>query len=187
MRLAQSWPRMPQSPLSRPSQAGFTLPEALIIVAIVATVSAIAVPQLMGAVERYRTGSAANEVAGQIRAARLAAVTTNRQIIVRFNCPQPRAYRFVEVTGDPAIDNLALATRCLVAPADADPATLPNADGPISFLPETIAFTATQDLRILPTGTVQPIAGGLPAVITVSNGAMTRQVNISATGRVQVQ
>lgn len=186
MPLAQTSVRMSVHSLMR-REAGFSLPEMLIIVAIVASVSAVAVPQLMSAAQRYRTTSGAREVASQIRAARLAAVTTNRQIIVRFNCPVARAYRFIEVTGDPAIDNLALADRCAQAPPDADPATLPNADGQLSFLPETVTFTATQDLRIGTTGLVTPLAGGLPAVIGVTNGAMVGQVTVSATGRVQVQ
>jgi type II secretion system protein H len=176
---------MPTRVLRR--EAGFTLAELLTVAALVATVSAIAVPQLLSAAQRYRTTSGAREVAAQIRAARLAAVTTNRQMIVRFNCPVARAYRFVEVTGNAAIDNLAAADRCAQPPPDADPATLPNADGPMSFLPETVSFTATQDLRIGPTGIVTPLAGGLPAVIGVTNGAMVGQVTVSATGRVQVQ
>jgi hypothetical protein len=108
-------------------------------------------------------------------------------MIVRFNCPVARAYRFVEVTGDPAIDNLPLANRCTQAPPDNDPATLPNADGQLAFLPETVSFGATQDLRIGTTGLVTPLTGGLPAVIGVTNGTMVGQISVSATGRVQVQ
>jgi prepilin-type N-terminal cleavage/methylation domain-containing protein len=166
-------------------QHGFSLPEMLIVAAIFATVSAIAIPQVFGALERYRTNSAVREVAAQIRAARLAAVTTNRVMIVRFNCPSARAYRFVEVTGDPAIDSAA--DRCSFPPADSNPATLPNADGPLSLLPETMTFAATQDLRIGTTGVVTPLAGAMPALIQVTNGALTGQITVSASGRVQMQ
>lgn len=171
----------------RRNEAGISLIEVLIVGALVATVSAIAVPAMGAAMARYRTGSAAREVAGQIRSARLAAVSTNRQMIVRFNCPVARAYRFIEVTGDPAIDDAALAVRCAFPPADGDPATLPNSDGLPAFLPDTINFGATQDLRITPTGTVTPLTGGMPAVIGVTNGAMARQITVSVAGRVQVQ
>lgn len=187
MPLAQSRVWMsPACPKLR-RDAGFSLAEILIVIALVVTVTGIAVPQMMGAMQRYRTRSAAGEVAAQIRAARLAAVTTNRQMIVRFNCPVARAYRFVEVTGDPAIDALGNAARCSMAPADADPATLPNADGSLSFLPETITFNATQDLRISTTGVVTPLAGGLPASIGVTNGAMNGQITVTSSGRVTVQ
>lgn len=188
MALAHTTPQMTVPGLeTRRGEAGLSLLEVLIVGALVATVSAIAVPMMGAAVARYRTGSAAREVAGQIRSARLAAVSTNRQMIVRFNCPVARAYRFIEVTGDPAIDDAALAVRCAFPPADADPATLPNSDGPLRYLPDTITFGATQDLRIAPTGTVTPLTGGMPAVIGVTNGAMAGQITVSVAGRVQAQ
>lgn len=166
------------------SNRGASLMEVLVVVALVATITGIAVPQTIQAMQWYRVNSAGREVAATIRAARLAAVTTNRQMIVRFNCPAARMYRFIEVTGVPAIDNAA--DRCAAPPPDADPATLPNADGPMAYLPETMTFGATQDLRIGTTGLITPLAGGMPALITVTNGTLTRQITVSATGRVQM-
>jgi Tfp pilus assembly protein FimT len=168
------------------SNRGASLMEVLVVVALIATVTGIAVPQTINAMQWYRVNSAGRDVAATIRAARLASVTTNRQMLVRFNCPVAGMYRFIEVTGVAAIDNAALADRCSVPPADADPATLPNADGPLSILPDTMTFGATQDLRIAPTGQIAPLAGGMPAVITVTNGTLTRQITVSASGRVQM-
>lgn len=159
--------------------------ETLLVVGLVAVVTAISVPQFLTALESYRTNSASREVAAQIRAARLAAVTTNRTMLVRFNCPGPRQYRVVEFTGDAAIDNAA--DRCLAPWPDADPATLPNNDGPPAVLPDTVSFGALQDLRISTTGLVTPLTGGMPAVIQVTNGARTRQLTVSAAGRVRME
>ena len=159
--------------------------ETLLVVGLVAVVTAISVPQFLTALESYRTNSASREVAAQIRAARLAAVTTNRTMLVRFNCPGPRQYRVVEFTGDAAIDNAA--DRCLAPWPDADPATLPNNDGPPAILPDTVSFGALQDLRISTTGLVTPLTGGMPAVIQVTNGARTRQLTVSAAGRVRME
>jgi Tfp pilus assembly protein FimT len=162
-----------------------SLPEVLIVLAIVATITGIAVPQMLAGLQGYRTRSAGRQVAAVIRSARLAAVTTNRNILVRFNCPGPRQYRFVEFTGNAAIDNAA--DRCSAPYPDADPANLPNNDGPPAYLPETMSFGAVQDLRIGTTGLITPLTGGMPALIQVTDGAITRQITVSAAGRVQVQ
>lgn len=158
--------------------------EVLIVVGLVATLTGIAVPSLRLALQRYRTHSAGREVAGVIRAARLAAVTTNRTMIVRFNCPGARQYRFIEFTGNAAIDNAA--DRCAAAWPDPDPATLPNNDGPPMYLPENISFGAVQGLRIAPTGVITPLTGGMPALIEVTDGSMVGQLTVSAAGRVQL-
>ncbi|MEX2272362.1 MAG: prepilin-type N-terminal cleavage/methylation domain-containing protein [Vicinamibacterales bacterium] len=196
MSLAVSATRMPAS---RPEQSrglscdparigsnhGFSLPEVLLVVALIGVIGGVALPQVIEALQRYRLFSAGREVAAQIRSARLAAVTTNRVMIVRFNCPAARQYRFIEVTGNAAIDTDP--DRCAFPPADSDPATLPNSDGLPAMLPDTMAFGATQDLQIGPTGLITPLAGGMPALIQVTNGTITGQITVSATGRVQMQ
>lgn len=166
-------------------EQGASLMEVLVVVALVATVGGFAVPQLSTALEEYRLNSAGRQVAAQIRAARLAAVTANRVMLVRFDCPGPNMYRVVEFTGVPAIDTAA--DRCSAPWPDPDPATLPNVDGPPAVLPDTMTFALTQDLRISTTGQVTPLAGGMPAIIRVTNGTRVGQITVSAAGRVQVQ
>lgn len=166
-------------------EQGASLMEVLVVVALVATVGGLAVPQLSTALEEYRLNSAGRQVAAQIRAARLAAVTANRVMLVRFDCPGPNMYRVVEFTGVPAIDTAA--DRCSAPWPDPDPATLPNVDGPPAVLPDTMTFALTQDLRISTTGQVTPLAGGMPAIIRVTNGTRVGQITVSAAGRVQVQ
>src|SRR5688500_8594482 len=85
------------------SERGASLMEVLVVVALIATAGGFAVPRLMTALENYRINSAARQVSAQIRAARLAAVTANRTMLVRFNCPGPGMYRVVEFTGVPAL------------------------------------------------------------------------------------
>ena len=157
----------------------------MLVVGLVATLLGIAMPQIFEALRRYRTFSAAREVAGQIRSARLAAVTTNRVMVVRFNCPAAGQYRFLEVTGNPAIDNAA--NRCAFPFPDPDPNVLPNNDGAPRMLPDTIVFGATQDLRIGTTGLITPVLGGTPAQIQVVNGGLIGLVTASTAGRVRVQ
>ena len=69
---------------------GFTLPELLIAVGIVGIVSAGSLPILAGTVQGYRLRTAAWQVAGDLRAARQKALTTNRRHRVCFNnCGRP--------------------------------------------------------------------------------------------------
>ncbi len=166
-------------------EQGASLMEVLVVVALVATLTGFAVPRMLTALEHYRLNSAGRQVSAQIRAARLAAVTANRVMLVRFNCPGPGMYRVVEFTGNPAIDTAA--DRCSSPWPDPDPVALPNVDGPPAYLPDTMAFGVTQDLRISTTGQFTPLSGGMPALIEVTNGSRVGQITVSAAGRVQLQ
>ena len=159
--------------------------ELLITVALVTIASAAAVPLLSGASRRSGLFAAQREVAGQIRTARLSAVTGNKKMRVLFGCPAAGEYRVVEVTGDPAIDTAADATRCAYPWPDPDSATLPNLDGPRMTLPEGISFGATQNLEVSTLGKVTQLSGSLPVTIQVTDGSTTLQITASAAGRIQ--
>jgi type II secretion system protein H len=167
---------------------GFSLLEVLVVIAVIGTVAAISVPSTLGALRRYRLDGTSREVAAQIATARLQAVTTNRAMRVRLNCPAANQYRVVEVTGDAAIDSAL--DRCdttAYAYPDADPATRPDLDGPLRFMAQGTSFGAVQEIEISTRGRVMPLTGALPAVIEVTDGIETRQVRISQSGHIQIQ
>lgn len=63
---------------------GFSLLELLFVMGLMATVSAIAVPDLVGAVNRYRALGAARHVAATLQRARVLAVSRGANVGVRF-------------------------------------------------------------------------------------------------------
>ena len=158
--------------------------ELLVTVAIVALMSAMAVPVMSGARRRAAVAAAQREVAGQIRAARFAAITSNKIMRVRFACPAAGQYRVIELTGVSSIDTDS--NRCSYPwQPDSDPATVPNFDGPIMNLPEGVSFAATQNLEISTRGIVTVTTGSLPGTIQVTDGSSTFTITASASGRIQ--
>ena len=167
---------------------GFTLLEVLLVATIAAAVAVFSLPMALSAMRTYRLNAATREVSNQISAIRLEAVTKNRAMRLRLNCPAAGMYRAVEWTGDATIDTAA--NRCLPTAypfPDLDPATVPNADGPLRYLPQGITFGAVQEIHISRMGRITPVTGGLPALIRVSDGTTTRQLQITAAGQVQIQ
>ena len=162
---------------------GFSMIELLVTVALVMIASAAAVPLLSGASRRSASFAAQRDVAGQIRTARLAAVTGNKVMQVRFGCPATGQYRVIEITGDATID--ADTARCSYPWPDPDAAALPNLDGPIMRLPEGISFGTTQNLAVSTTGQISQLSGSMPVTIQVTNGSTIRQITASAAGRIQ--
>ena len=170
----------------------------MIVVALAAVLAAVAVPAVAAGMKRYVVISASQQVAGAIRAARFQAVAKNRALRVRFNCPEDGQYRVVEVVNDAAIDDDE--ARCETGdypyPApDSDPDTVPNADGPVQYLPDGAEFGDADDLEIDTSGRVTPQTGcpncadGVaPGTIVVSNGDedQDRTITVSASGRVQL-
>jgi len=189
--------------------AGISLIDLLATLAVIGTVSAIAVPMLSDSVENQRLGIELRNVERELQLARLSAVSANRPVRVRFNCPATGYYRRVELIGsvnDPATgddaDNQGV-RRCSTTyypypAADKNPLTRPNNDGPLMQLNSKITFTSTQTLEFWPNGTVHvasgavsgqpwPQVGSTPVNILMTKGATTRSIVVNSLGKIQLQ
>ena len=165
----------------RSGERGFSLLELIMIAGLVIVVSAIGFPLLTGLRERMRLSQAMREVEREIHQARQKAVTNNRAMRIRFNCPVAGQYRVVELIGNvsahAAADNAA--DRCSTATypypaADRDPATRPNLDGPVRRLDPALRFGAVQTIEFWPDGSAHMNAGTTPwALLPVTGNAWT--------------
>ena len=189
------------------SAGGFSLVDQMLTLAVLVTVSAIAVPALTNAIDGQRLTIDAQAVQREMSLARLTAVTSNRPVRVRFNCPSTGYYRRVELLGkvsDPNqgddADNRA-AVRCSTTSypypsTDNDPLTRPNNDGPLVQLNSKVSFGSTQTLEFWPNGTVHVLTAGskpwdqigsTPVNILLTKGSTTRSITVNALGKMQIQ
>ncbi len=179
----------------RDHDRGFSLVELLMLVAVLAIVTAIAVPSLQDIVRSMRLGNVTRQVERELQSARLKAVSSNRKLRVRMNCPTVGFYRTVEVLGTAAdtADN-----RCVAAaypyPPDTDPLTLPNQDGPVRPLDQQTTV-ATVNIQfdedgtaslVSATGVVTEIPAGGTSV-TVTQDTRTKTINVNALGKITIQ
>ena len=123
---------------SRSSANGFTLTELLLVVALIGTMAAVALPVMKDMTASIKLSDAARMVVSELQDARIKAVSTNRVFRVRMNCPSAGYIRRVEVLAT-AVDSSA--NRCLQSAypfpaADNDMMTRPNFDGPVRTLPD---------------------------------------------------
>ena len=78
-----------------PKQVGFTLIELIVVVGIIGIMSAIGLPQIMTWLRNYRIQGASQEVARQIEAARVKAISTNANQGVLFAIVDRNSYRML--------------------------------------------------------------------------------------------
>jgi len=187
-----------EQPLRHRSQAGFTLIDMLIVIAVLGILAAVSVPSLSAVGQRMKLGQGQREVERELQTARLKAVTGNRRMRVRFNCPSVRTYRMVEVIGSAADDaaNRCAETTYPAVPPDNNPLTKPNLDGPVRYLPQDVSFGSAAALEFAPDGTVKYLSGGnyvaVPdptgTAITLTKVGMPDVVRITVNrlGKVQV-
>lgn len=183
--------------------AGYTLVELLAAMGVVVILTGMGMPVLGRAIEKYRVGMTIRDVERDLQAARMKAVASNQPIRVRFNCPAAGFYRVVELIGNagaPVAEDAA-PERCSDAvypfpPADLDPLTRPNQDGPLHQLPPNVTFQSTQTLEFWPDGSVHTGSGSVaspwPVVspagveISIQQGTKTSAVVVNGIGRVMI-
>lgn len=187
----------------RRDDAGFTLMDLTITVAVFAIASAIAIPTMNRTVESMRVRMAARDVERELQAARLQAVSSNRPMRIRFNCPSAGQYRVVELIGSPAVpdsldgDSLRCSENAFPFPArDNDPLTRPNNDRPLRRLPQGVSFGNVQTIEFWPNGTARINSGGtapwprIPVqgiTVSVVKGSTTRSMTVTGLGRIKLQ
>jgi prepilin-type N-terminal cleavage/methylation domain-containing protein len=173
---------------------GFTVTEMMLVVAAIATLSVIALPVMKDMTQSIKLNEAARLVEREMQDARLKAVSSNRVIRVRMNCPATGYIRSVEVLGT-AADNAS--NRCMTTaypfpPADNDIMTRPNFDGPV----RTLANGATVSNRVLqfsPDGTASEVISGVvtaiatPVTVTITRDSKTKTVTVNNAGKIQLQ
>jgi Tfp pilus assembly protein FimT len=186
------------------SGAGFTLIDMIAVMAIIATVSAIAIPQVTSTLDSMRLGMSVRDVERELQFARLKAVSTNRPMRVRFDCPSAGKIRVVEVIGTSAIpdanDADAVLGRCSettypYSPTGADQSRLtrPNNDGAIRTVYAGTTFTAKQTLEFWPNGTAHTACQAAcdtsgtqinTVTLTMSRKSKTKNITVNGLGKI---
>jgi prepilin-type N-terminal cleavage/methylation domain-containing protein len=115
---------------SRP-QAGFTLVELVVVVAIIAVVSSVSLPAIGRYLKNYRIRGASQDVAGEVGAARNKAITRNTNLGVLFVTLSSSTYRWV-IQDDPTVPGIQQPYSTLI--------TTDAQLGPLRRLPDGIVF-----------------------------------------------
>lgn len=186
--------------LNAGSAAGFSLVDMLCVVAVLAILAGVSVPAFQNVTEGYKLGQAVREVERELQTARLKAVTANRPLRVRFNCPAAGEYRTTELIGSPSVPATEddAANRCQESvyptPAgDNNPLTRPNHDGAMRRLPTDITFGTATTLEFWPDGSVHqqqgtslpwPVVGVAGTSITLVKGSVSKRIDVNGVGKI---
>lgn len=172
---------------------GFSLTELMLVVAVGAILAGASIPLTGQIVATTKVNEAARLVEREFADARLRAVSSNRALRVRTNCPSAGFVRTVEVLNT-AADNAI--NRCLASaypfPPDDDLMTRPNYDGPVRVLPNK-ATVGTVTYQFEPDGTVFNVVANVATrmateqTVTISRGTRSRLVKVNGAGKIQLQ
>lgn len=90
--------------VKRTSEAGFSLLELLVVLAIVLVVTAVAMPMITTTVSNYRLKSAASQVAGMIQQCRIASVRANQSLQMRAATVNGQQQVYVDLNSNSAFN-----------------------------------------------------------------------------------
>jgi type II secretion system protein H len=187
------------------TEAGFSLIDLIVVVAIIGIMASIAIPSMLSAIDRMRLGQSAREVERELQQAKQRAVGKGSVVRVHFNCPGPREFRSVELMGTtnaPLAADTASAARCSTTglypypPPDTNPLTRPNLDGPVRWLDPTVSFGVVRSIEFWPDGTAHHNPAGanpwpmIPAAgiaLTTVRSGNTATITVNGLGKVQLQ
>lgn len=187
----------------RTDSRGFTLIDVMVTIAVFSIIAAAAIPPLRDVSGTITLGQSTRDVERELQTARLKAVTSNRPMRVRFNCPAAGEFRMVELVGTPALPDAAdsAANRCSETnypypSTDGNPLTRPNHDGPVRRLLRDVSFGSTTTLEFWPDGSVHkangaqnpwPTVDAAGTAITVTKGTLVRTITVNSIGKIQIQ
>jgi len=184
------------------SRGGFTLIDIMVAITVFSILAAGALPMLINVADSMRLGQGQRDVYQEMQTARLIAVSSNRPMRVRFNCPAAGQYRLTELIGstsnpdanDTANDRCS-DTKWTFPANDVDPTSRPNHDGPVRRLPTNVTFGAASILEFWPDGTVHKQTGtenpwsqvdvAAGTAITVVKGTTVKQITVNGLGKIQ--
>lgn len=182
----------------------------VLVVAIIAVVSAMAVPQILSSSRQMKLSSAARQVERELQTARMKAVKSNRPMRVRFNCPSANQFRSVELLGSPQTPaandaDSSAAARCNTtnyAYPDTDPEffAIPNNDGPLQTLPLEVSFGNVETIEFWPDGSAHvqsgttnpwPVIGTAGLSLTMHDvkyqSTMVKSITVNGLGKITLQ
>jgi prepilin-type N-terminal cleavage/methylation domain-containing protein len=182
---------------------GFSMIELLLTAVLIAIASGTGVALLQDITDAMKLGNDARSVERALQRAKLAAVSANRPMRVRFDCPSARGYRITELVGTPSIPAGAdgAADRCSETaypyPSDSDrsPLTRPNNDGPQQWLDATVSFNTATTIEFWPDGTAHTNTGGTnpwPNIagtgytVILAKGSKNKSILVNGVGKIQI-
>jgi prepilin-type N-terminal cleavage/methylation domain-containing protein len=156
-------------------ERGYSLVEMLITVGLVGVLTAVSVPVFLESNRRNAIWTASERVGALVRQTRLKAISQSTNYRVRFDCPSANQLRALVLTGNAAIDDAV--NRC---------STTQTGDSEVVEMPNAVTLDAEDatELRVTPRGVFTAVGDSIPLTITVTYGAATRTVQVSATGQI---
>lgn len=154
------------------SNRGFSLIELLLVIGMIGTIGAMALPVMFDSNNRNAVWTASEQIGSQVRQARLKAITRNMSFQVRFDCPAVGQYRVLVVDG--TIND---ANRC---------SSYLTHDSGVYVMPANVTYANTATMQVNGRGQYSIVGvGALPRTITVQHGnGHARTLTVSVTGQI---